>query len=336
MLISWIFQTGFLHLLIVELSSLPAYHAMSATLLDKKACNSTWGCLPKEVRLLILEALIQDGCTLSHLATVSREWQAKIERHNFARIKLTPSRLVDFGSMIHRNQALVGYIWFCLELDEYDCPRCAPGEMLTEEELMEAYSINDAGGCPIPTSFQNLFSILSTWDPSGDLTLDISVYSPSDPKHWLKYLTFMPDTPSDILLGDSIKQTILKKAYDDPQHGWVAGFRQSAPPRKVILKVFHSIMEEGPFDTEQLELQWWDELPLVPVVTSLLLRQQSRRRWRPNSLAHMFARFPRLQEVHYEPWREWDSMQRYTDRSKFCCIPADFIACSHLHKLPCC
>ncbi|KAJ9498308.1 hypothetical protein H2202_005995 [Exophiala xenobiotica] len=275
---------------------------------------SEWANLPEEVRILILRALMQDGCTLGRLATVSREWQRELEKHNFARIKVTPSRLVDLSSMIHRNRALVDYVWFCLELDDYDCTKCAPPEGSTYEELEEAYSINDADGCPIPTAFQSLFSILSTWELNGDLVLDISIYSPSDSKHWFPYLTFMPDVASD-MLGGGIQQTISNKVHtNDPQHGWDAGLRYSAPPRSAISKVFHSIMEEGPFDSEQLELQWWDQLPSLPAVTSLLLRQQNRRRWMPRSLAHMFARFPRLQEVHYEPWRGWDWLQRHTDR----------------------
>ena len=89
-------------------------------------------------------------------------------------------------------------------------------------------------------------------------------------------------------------------------------------------------MEEGSFNSEQLELQWWDKLPSVPAVTSLLLRQQNRRRWKPRSLAHMFARFPRLQEVHYEPWMELDSLQRHTDRREYCRIPAQFVTRSHV------
>ncbi|KAI0453696.1 hypothetical protein F5B21DRAFT_515270 [Xylaria acuta] len=237
--------------------------------LGKKQWDSTWYGLPGEIRLLILE------------------------RYNFGRIKLTPSRLVAFSSMVHRNRALVRYIWFCLELDDYDCTKCAPCQgMVTDVEWEEAFAIIDTNNCPVTTAFQNLFSILSTWDPNGDLTFDISIYSPN------------------ILGGGGMMQTILDKVHNDPQHGWVAGFRHSAPPRAAILKVFHSVMGEGPFDSEQSELQWWDRLPLVPAVTSLLLRQQNRRRWKPGSFAHMFARFPRLQEVHYEPWREWDSMQR--------------------------
>ncbi len=57
--------------------------------------KSTWDDLPGDIRLLILEALMQDGCTLGRLATVSREWQTVLELYNFARIKLKPSRLVD-------------------------------------------------------------------------------------------------------------------------------------------------------------------------------------------------------------------------------------------------
>jgi hypothetical protein len=295
---------------------------MFSTPLGKKQ----WDGLPGDIRLLILEALMQDGCILAHMATVSREWQAVLERYNFARIRLTPSRLADFSSMMHRNRTLVRYIWFCLELDDYDCTKCTPAQerFATEDEWVEACAVIDTDHCPITTAFQNLFSTLSTWDHNGFLTLDISIYSPSDSKHWFKYLTFMPDTPANMLGGGSIEPAVANEAYDDPQHGWVAGFRHSTPPREAVRKVFHSVLEDGPFDSDQSEMRWWDQLPSVPVVTSLLLRQQNRRRWKSGSLAHMFARFPRLEEVHYEPWREWDSMQGLTDRGQDCYIRPSF------------
>ncbi|KAK0722508.1 hypothetical protein B0T26DRAFT_702949 [Lasiosphaeria miniovina] len=81
---------------------------MSPTNPDMKQGSSGWNKLPRVIQLLILEALMQDGCTLSRFATVSREWQTVLERHNFARIKLTPLRTVDFGSMIRRNRVLPG------------------------------------------------------------------------------------------------------------------------------------------------------------------------------------------------------------------------------------
>ncbi|KAK1994005.1 hypothetical protein LX36DRAFT_693386 [Colletotrichum falcatum] len=281
--------------------------------------GSTWDGLPREIRLLILKCLMRDGCKLGPLATVSREWQMEIERHNFSRIRLTPLRLVNFNAMIQRNRALVKYIWFCLELDDYDCTTCAPNwRNLTEEEYGEALEVSDTDKCPITTGFQDLFSILSTWDLYNDLTLDISIYSPSDSKHWFQYLTFMPDVPLDMPGDYHLEKMILNRDHHDPQHGWVAGFRHSAPPRTAILKVFHSVMEEGPFESDQSELQWWDQLPSVPAVTSLLLRQQSRRRWKPASLARMFARFPRLQARFTDRSYQhlFESIQRYNDSLK--------------------
>ncbi|KAF4495651.1 PRANC domain [Fusarium agapanthi] len=65
-----------------------------------------WDSLPSEIRLLIFQSLIQDGSTLAYLAAVSRAWLTDVERYNFTRIKLTPSRLMDFRSMIRRNKAL--------------------------------------------------------------------------------------------------------------------------------------------------------------------------------------------------------------------------------------
>ncbi|KXH35153.1 hypothetical protein CSIM01_04678 [Colletotrichum simmondsii] len=290
---------------------------MSSAPVGKKQWDSRWDSLPREIRLLILQKVMQDDCPLAPLATVSREWQTDIERHNFARIRLTPSRLANFRVMVQRNQSLVCYIWFCLELDEYDCTRCAPspGRTITDE-FEEVFAISGTDKCPITASFQNLFSILSKWEPHGDLTLDISIYSPSDSKHWFPYLTFYPDTPPDVPDDHTIKKAMANQNYHDPDHGWLHGFRHLASPPWALRKLFHLIMEQGPFDSDDEELKWWDKLPLAPVVTSLLLRQQSRRRWKPESLAHMFSRLPRLQEVHYEPWREWNNpTQKSTDKA---------------------
>lgn len=262
---------------------------------------------------------MQAGCSLGLLATVSREWQTEIERHNFSRIRLTPSRLVDFDGMIQRNQALVSYIWLCLELDNYDCNTCVPdGTRLTLEEWGEAFEISDTDKCPITTAFRVLFSILSTWDIRRNLILDISIYSPSDSEHYFPYLTSLPDAPLSMSSEYGIEKARSSRHYHDPRHGWVAGFRHAAPPRHAIGRMFHSVMEQGPFSSDQSELQWWDQLPAVPAVTGLLLRQQNRRRWKPRSLAHMFARFPRLKEVHYEPWREWEFPQHITDKGECC------------------
>lgn len=227
----------------------------------------------------------ENDCPIGRLATLSREWQATIEQYNFARIRLTPARLVDFGPMTRRNRALVRYIWFFLELKEYDCTMYAPpaDPRLIVEWTEVAYPIsdtNDGSITSITTAFENLFSFLSTLDPSGDLVLDISIYSPSDSAHWFKYLTSLPDFPSNTTLDSagSVKDTIPNQVYHDIPHGWVDGSQHLALWTSSINKVFWPVMDEGLFDNERLELEWWDQLPLIPAVTILLFRQQSRRR----------------------------------------------------------
>ncbi|MBE3042899.1 hypothetical protein IMZ48_10075 [Candidatus Bathyarchaeota archaeon] len=263
---------------------------------EMPADKTSWVCLPAEIQNQILEVLLQDGCSLADFATVSQKWQTIIERHNFARIHLTPSRLAGFGSMIHRNRALVRYIWLCLELDGYDCPACSG-------EDREMWGISNTENALITEAFQHLFSTLSAWEANSEsLLLDISVHSPSDSEHWFKNPTFGPDVPPhECDRGQRSKQSTLQVQVDDHQHGWVAGRLDSAPTNHAINKVFEEIMGEGPFESEEEEYEWWEQLPPAPAVTGVLLRQQNRRRWKPAALAHMFSRLPSLRELHYEP-----------------------------------
>ncbi|GAD99322.1 hypothetical protein BC1G_12187 [Paecilomyces variotii No. 5] len=140
------------------------------------ADKTSWYCLSSEIRISVLQLLLQDGFSLADFAAVSREWQAIIELHNFARIKLTSSRLADFGSMIHRNRALVRYIWLCLEPQEYDCTQFAP-------EYRDILDFSYTDNIMINAAFQDLFSTLGTWEPNGDLLLDISVHPHSESEH---------------------------------------------------------------------------------------------------------------------------------------------------------
>lgn len=71
---------------------------------------------------------------------------------------------------------------------------------------------------------------------------------------------------------------------DDHQHGWLGGSQDVAPDQYAIYNGFREIMGEGPFVDEEPEYQWWRQLPSIPAVTGVLLRQQSRRRWKPKSL----------------------------------------------------
>lgn len=282
------------------------------------ADKTSWSFLPADIRILILEALLQDGCSLARFAIVSLEWQMIIEPHNFARIKLTSSRLAEFGPMIYRNRALVQYIWLCLELQKYDCTECAP------HSGWKSADTTNPDAVLVTKALQSVLSTLSTWEPNGELSLDISVHSPSDSEHWFKYLTFEPDLPSDQCGLSLYTENSTLAKFDDHQHGWLSGSQSSPPPESAFNKIFDDIIDiRG-------RLRWfWPQevvgrLPLVPVVTGLLLRQQTRRRWWPNELRLILQCFPRLQDLYYEPWREWDdTTQKMMDRCKHCISISD-------------
>lgn len=278
--------------------------------MDSTTATISWSRWPRHVRLLILQALCEDGCSLAEFATVSREWQKIIEKHTFSRIKLTPSRLTNFSSIIHRNRSLVNYIWLCVELEHYSS---------LEAYEVDSQFISERDLGHVAKAIQTLLSILSRWEPNGELLLDISIYSPSDSKYLLKYLTFGPDLPSNECLGLG-HMDLADKAGQDWNH-WSATHKADRPIRKTLNSIY---LEDLPLDDSsredgvlEQELEWWDRLPPVPAVTGVLLRQQTRRRWFSSTLEEMFDHFPRLNEVIYEPWRLPDrDSQGITDGGK--------------------
>ena len=278
----------------------------------------SWHFFPREIRDLILEALIQDCHSVADYATVSREWQLVIERYNFSCIKVTPSRLAQFESMTRRNRSLVHFIWLCVELEDYDCTRC----QRSEQELIRMSKVDDV---TITHALSQLFLALSTWEPNGSLVLDLDVYSPSDSKHWFQYLTFEPDDAFSAG-GGSHRAEQSMPANASNHEVWLAG---THPYRTwcAIEKVFAPIMDREAHEMEDLELLWLDSELLVPAITGVRLRSQTRRRWPPHGLASIFHCLPRLQEIHYEPWRGWyNADQVEMDRCEYHCTSTSWRA----------
>lgn len=318
--------------------------------LGKRQWDGTWDGIPAEIRLLIFQALT-DGTSgtpgagsLAALATVSREWQAEIGRHNFARIRLTLPRLRDFGPMTARNRTLVHYIWFCVELEEYErCDMCNPSfdTLRTFHAALARRNQRRLGnfselktnfdGFPITTAFEHLFLVLSSWDRTpADLVLDISVYSPSDSTHSFQYVTVEPDAPASA--STTIEPSQVPHPHDH-RHSWFSGVQLQTPSEDALFQIFDPVMGRGARDGPRVS-RWWDRLPSVPAVTKLLLRQQTRRRWMPMPLAHLFSRFPGLEDIHYEPWREWDTFrQAETDQGACGLLSRHFVFFSQLGSL---
>ncbi|KAI2633633.1 hypothetical protein GGS26DRAFT_54633 [Hypomontagnella submonticulosa] len=152
--------------------------------------SSYWADLPPKIRYQILDILLHDGCSLAGFTTVSREWQAVIEPHNFSRINLTPLRIAhpESAPILHRKRDLIHYICFRVELRRYDCTDCGV-------KRRDHFRMHIADERLSTEAIQSLFSLLSRWKSNGDLVLDVSVFSPSDSEHHFKYLDFRPDVP---------------------------------------------------------------------------------------------------------------------------------------------
>lgn len=227
--------------------------------------------LSDEFRLMIFDCLVHDGCSLASLAAVSLEWQSVVEHHNFARLTLTPSRLSAFELIAQRKRALIRYIWLRIELEDD-----------SRSIRLRVSSVNDG---LLQTVFESLFSALSGWKPDdGNLTLDISVHSPAESKSCFANMTSNSDLAPLQCRQDKKTEKLVPVVAP-------------APTKNSLEWAFDWILSQN------LEKQ---RLPLVPAIASVLVRQQNRQQWSPLTLGVLFSCLPRLQQIHYEPWRQWD------------------------------
>lgn len=199
--------------------------------------------------------------------------------------------------MTHRNQALVRSLWLCIELERYDCTQCDSDE--------RAWHTSHRDNDIILGALQSLFQTLSTWTPGGSLTLDISVYSPSDAEHAFKYLTYESDAPGH-LVQHEVDQRVARSDEHDAKHRWqMSNAGLPIPPYSTLERVFAEIWP----DTDEEDDDCWQLAPDVPAVTRLVMRLQTRRHWRPHTVTRMLSRLSGLHEFHYETWRHlWDEM----------------------------
>ncbi|CAI6099011.1 unnamed protein product [Clonostachys chloroleuca] len=241
--------------------------------------------LPNELRFLIISCLRRNGCSLASLAATSCIWRDLIEPQNFAHITLTPCRLHRFKLIAPCKRHFVRAIWFRIDLED---TRNAVWE--TNSKLIES-------------AFRSLFSTLSLWDPSdGDLALDLSVFSPWDTKPCFAHIPLKPD------LTDT-------QCDHDQELGLPAGIVHNLAPTASQLK--------RAFD--QVPDYFTDEMPFpsVPVITSVNLRQQNRLQWLPFDLASLFSQMPRLEQVHYEPWRAWSAEKQLSMDEEYTAITCE-------------
>ncbi len=113
-----------------------------------------WMRLPTELRLIILEAIIQQTCSnWAFAAAVCKEWQRFIEKRKFHRLKLKVPGLDNLERLSIRQRNLVRYISFDIELPTYTCRSC---------KRTESESWMQRNNFIISKGIWKLFYILST------------------------------------------------------------------------------------------------------------------------------------------------------------------------------
>ncbi|KAK4084357.1 uncharacterized protein Triagg1_837 [Trichoderma aggressivum f. europaeum] len=190
--------------------------------------------------------------------------------------------------MTQRNRDHVRYIWFCIELERYNCQKCDSFDP-------RDYQTNKSENKLILESFQSLFTALATWEPNGSLTLDISLYSKSDNEHAFKYLTFMPDAT-----GHQVEPMSIAGSEEPEKHRWETTALGSIPPVQSLERLFGHVWI--PIRDER---KCWAQTPKVPAVTRLEMRLQTYRRWDTLTVSQILSHLPNLREFHYEIWMQW-------------------------------
>ena len=233
--------------------------------------------MPADIRLSILDEISgQKHPGWAQCAAVCKEWQVILEPSNFSRLSLQPSCLKELETLVIRQRPLVKHICFNIALPRYACTRCK-----------RSATTSNRRSTLVRIIILKLFSVLSTWQPTGQLTLELSASSPSDSQHWFKNYCFGPGHEDTRLWTEQEKAV----RWHDPKHGWVDGRQVETPKRRAILRLFSPLCFSAP-----------QNLPAVHAVTSFCIRRQLRHELYPHVLGGLWEKPPRLESIVHESW----------------------------------
>ena len=210
--------------------------------------------------------LISEEVQASRYASVSREWQAAVERKTFASIKLTtPYQLAEFAHMVRNRSRLVKYIWLSIPVPNKTTHPNFEGDRLAVQRW-----------------FQVIFDVIGEWQPGGGLTLDISARDVGDAHSMLAL---------DALQADDEESDYAPAPTSHARFG-----NDGDQKLGILFRRFRLI--------DASKKVFWLGVPRAHAVTRLLLRRQTRRQWSPRTLFFLLLHLPALQEIWWEPWRD--------------------------------
>ncbi|KAI3317002.1 hypothetical protein HD806DRAFT_541612 [Xylariaceae sp. AK1471] len=118
------------------------------------ATNPSDAALSRETQLSLPIRSTNHGRSSAQPATLTRQRQNDIEHSNFEHIKFTLWNLPELNLITHDNRA-------------------------QEASPSNKRSPRTTDNCIVTTAMHDLFWMLSSWEPQGQLNLEIEIYSPS-------------------------------------------------------------------------------------------------------------------------------------------------------------
>ncbi|EJT68394.1 hypothetical protein GGTG_14032 [Gaeumannomyces tritici R3-111a-1] len=228
---------------------------------------ASWNSLPREMRQMVLEALVSLGDKqpsrdrrrkprLARFVTVCREWQETLEPFVFSSLELQPKHLAEFDNVMRGSRRrMLRHLWLRVEL-------ARKRRRYTEQTTREEEETNNA---LFTTAVYDLFSTLGQWSRGSsqtwpELQFELGANSPSDPRYRF----------GDPGIVENKDYTIGELDFC-----WVDANRSFAYP---------------------------SPLPEVDIISKFSILRRTRRYFAPAALLTIFDSLPRLREVRYEPW----------------------------------
>ncbi|KAI8946404.1 hypothetical protein F4801DRAFT_593395 [Xylaria longipes] len=191
------------------------------------ATNPSEAALSRETQLSLPIRSTHHGRSSAQPATLTRQRQNDIEHSNFEHIKLTLWNLPEFNLMTHNNRAQVRCISLSLQLE-------GDSGHLWEASPCNKRSPRTTDNCIVTTAMHDLFWMLSSWEPQGQLNLEIEIYSPSRKSLDSSETALAP--ADQVILGNDAG-VYFNEAYE--KYWWQQTLPE-APAVTSLLKVRHN------------------------------------------------------------------------------------------------
>ncbi|KAK4211725.1 hypothetical protein QBC37DRAFT_426296 [Rhypophila decipiens] len=236
----------------------------------------------------------------ANYALVCRDWQGFFEKECLRSLILTYERVDWLNQMVppHKRH-LVKHIWLWVKLPHYHVHEYLYTSTKEHSQEYREARVFTGAVC-------GLFRSLSSWETTHGqghgVTLELTVYSPSDKAHGLTNGCF----------GDRFFipfEWTGKEYLDDPDESWVFHARRYPQFDHMYdrtlpaLAKLHGLKEEAPNLPRAFRLLNRDIPYRVPVVTRFLIRRQYYRAISTDTLRQMLENLPGLERITYEMHR---------------------------------